>query len=319
MPDHDNSQKLLFSHREMVRDLVTGYIPGAWLADVDFETLERKFASYVSPDLRERLDDVVWRVRWKGSHWLYVYLLLEFQSTVDPIMAIRIMVYEGLLYQDLFNAGEAKPGEFPPVLAIVLYNGVNPWTAPLDVDGLLAGSPPGLEPARPQARYMMLDAQRTAGHGPETRRNLVAALFALEKSRTREDIVRVLDSFVEWFTDPALAGLSADLLTWLKRVLLPARVPNVEIPEVNSVQEMRTMLAERVQEWVAPWTDEARKEGEQKGEQKGEALMLLDLLDVRFGPLRGEDRQRVERADSETLRRWARKVLTADRVESVLE
>jgi hypothetical protein len=32
-----------------------------------------------------------------------VYLLLEFQSTVDPFMAVRIMVYLGLLYQDLIK------------------------------------------------------------------------------------------------------------------------------------------------------------------------------------------------------------------------
>ena len=48
---------------------------------------------------------------------LYVYLLLEFQSDVDPWMAVRLLVYVGLLYQDLIRAGCLTPdGCLPPVL-----------------------------------------------------------------------------------------------------------------------------------------------------------------------------------------------------------
>ncbi len=75
---------------------------------------------YVSDDLRGREDDIIWRVRW-GEDWLYVYLLLEFQSSVDWFMAVRIMTYVGLLYQDLIKSGQVKTGGLlPPVLPVVL-------------------------------------------------------------------------------------------------------------------------------------------------------------------------------------------------------
>lgn len=45
---HDTGYKLLFAHPEMVRDLLTGYMPGPWLAQADFSTLERVNARYVS-------------------------------------------------------------------------------------------------------------------------------------------------------------------------------------------------------------------------------------------------------------------------------
>ena len=41
MPDHDNSYKLLFSHQEMVRDLLVGFVQEPWLAEIDFSTLEK--------------------------------------------------------------------------------------------------------------------------------------------------------------------------------------------------------------------------------------------------------------------------------------
>ncbi len=75
---HDSGYKLLF-HPAMVVDLLTGFVAEDWVQELDFTTLEKQSGSYVSDDLRPRADDVVWRVRWR-DRWLYVYLLLEFQS-----------------------------------------------------------------------------------------------------------------------------------------------------------------------------------------------------------------------------------------------
>lgn len=97
---HDSGYKLLFSHPAMVADLLKGFVAEDWVRELDFTTLEKQSGSYVSDDLRPRAEDVVWRVRWR-DRWLYVYLLLEFQSEVDPFMAVRLLVYVGLLYQDL--------------------------------------------------------------------------------------------------------------------------------------------------------------------------------------------------------------------------
>ncbi len=41
MAEHDASYKLLFSHREMVVDLIRGFVHEDWVKDLDFSTLER--------------------------------------------------------------------------------------------------------------------------------------------------------------------------------------------------------------------------------------------------------------------------------------
>ena len=120
---HDSSYKFLFSNPEFVRDLVLGFIPDDWLHTLNYETLEKVPGSYITDDFKQREDDIVWRVK-VGGEWVYLYLLIEFQSSVDKYMALRMMVYVGLLYQDLIKRGEVlDDGRLPPILPIVLYNG----------------------------------------------------------------------------------------------------------------------------------------------------------------------------------------------------
>jgi Putative transposase, YhgA-like len=120
--DHDHSYKLLFSHREMMADLLQGFVTAEWVQAVDLTTLERVYSSHVSDDLRDREDDIIWRIRWQDG-WLYIYLLVEFQSTVYRYMAVRLMTYEGLLYEGLIRSHQPMPrGLLPPVVPIVLYN-----------------------------------------------------------------------------------------------------------------------------------------------------------------------------------------------------
>ena len=147
--------------------------------------LERVSGSYVSDDLRDRHNDVVWRIKW-GPRWLYVYLLIEFQSSVNRFMAVRLLTYIGLLYQDLIHAKQLSDDrKLPPVLPIVLYNGVDRWTAATALSELIEPPPEGLERFQPSVSYLLLDEARYRDDElSKLESNLVAALFRLEKSAT---------------------------------------------------------------------------------------------------------------------------------------
>lgn len=96
----------------------------AWVEQINFSTLEKVSGSYITDELRDREDDIIWRVRW-GDGWLYVYLPLEFQSSEDKHMAVRIMSYLGLLYQDLIR----QKAFAPPV---VNYPPFCPWYSTME-------------------------------------------------------------------------------------------------------------------------------------------------------------------------------------------
>jgi flagellar biosynthesis/type III secretory pathway protein FliH len=269
MADHDHSYKLLFSHAEMVADLIRGFVHEDWVRDLDFSTLERVEASFVTRELRERESDIIWRVRWGGERWLYVYLLLEFQSTVDPFMALRMLVYTGLLWQSLARDGELAPsGRLPPILPLVLYNGDRPWSAALDLAELIEEVPGGLERYQPRFRYCLLDEGRMAEEELEPLRNLAAALFRLEKSRDAVEIERVLTALIEWLQAPQQSSLRQAFAVWIVKVL-SNRLPGVEIPQVADLQEVKSMLAERITEWTLQWKQEGFEQGLEKGLEKG--------------------------------------------------
>lgn len=287
MAEHDSSYKMLFSHPRMVEDLLRGFVKEPWVEEVDFATLEKVSGSYVADDLREREDDVIWRVRLR-ERWLYVYLLLEFQSTVDPYMAVRVMAYVALLYQDLIRSGAVcKTEKLPPVLPVVLYNGNRRWTAVEELEELVEDVPGGLERYRPRLRYLLLDEGRYADAALAPLRNLVAALFRLENSRGTAEVVQAVESLIEWVKGDEQEGLRRAFAVWFKRVFLPARVPGADVPQMTDLQEVRTMLAERVVEWTKQWKEEGLQQGLQQGLQRGarEGLLAgIELgLELKFG------------------------------------
>ncbi|MFX5793477.1 Rpn family recombination-promoting nuclease/putative transposase, partial [Acinetobacter baumannii] len=74
--DHDASYKLVFAFREVVRDLIHGFIGDPWLRSLDWNSLEPVPGSYVSDRLRYGINDVVWRIGVPGQAQP-LYLLIE--------------------------------------------------------------------------------------------------------------------------------------------------------------------------------------------------------------------------------------------------
>ena len=135
---HDRGYRRLFSQPRLVEELIRGFCGEAWVESLDFTTLERANGAFVTRKLRSRETDLLWRLRTNAGHLVYVYLLLELQSTVDRYMAVRLMGYSALLYQDVIASRiVAAGGKLPLVVPIVLYNGEGRWWAARDIGELI--------------------------------------------------------------------------------------------------------------------------------------------------------------------------------------
>ncbi|MCP4678671.1 MAG: transposase, partial [Deltaproteobacteria bacterium] len=269
--------------------------------------------------LRERHDDLVWRVRF-GDQWLYVYLLLEFQATEDRFMALRIMVYLGLLYQDLVKSKQLTENDrLPPVLPLVLYNGEPRWSAPVDIGDLIEKNPGSLGRYTPRLSYLLIDEGAFSSEELGTLENFVTSLFKLEKSQSKENLLQVVTNLVKLFEDPERASLHRAFTVWINRVLVPRRSKQ---PAFENIEEVGIMLSERIKEWNKKWIDEGlakgREEGLEQGLRRGRAEVLLTQLEEKFGVLPDDVRGRVEAGSDAHLREWSKRILYASQLGDVL-
>ena len=313
---HDNAYKNIFSHPQVVADLLTGFVGEDWVRAVDLATLDRRNGSYVSDDLRDRQDDLVWRVR-RGDEVAYVYLLLEFQSSADPWMALRLMVYMGLLYQDLIKAGEASsPGRLPAVFPIVIYNGDSAWTAHRDVAELIQPLPGGLTAYRPSLRYHLLDEGRVQTLAAD---NTVADLIEIESAPGREQMQTVVDRLSKRLAGPQNTELRRALAVWIRRVVAQRLPPQAKLPAVTELSEVQAMLSRNVTRWDVRAMEKGRQEGLIEGHTDRAQRTLERLLTRRFGPLPPEAQDRIHQATLPQLETWLDRIIDAPTLQAVFD
>jgi hypothetical protein len=322
MPDRDSLYHRLFTHPGVVAQLLREFVSGPWLDDLDLDGMERLNAKFHAETAERREGDMIWRVPRRGGGDTYLVLLLEFQSTPDRWMALRALVYAGLLWQHLVKEQRLPlDGRLPPVLPVVLYNGDRRWAAPLVLDelvGLPENSP--LWRWQPNMRYHMVDEGAFGDEDLAGRDTLPSLLFRLENSPDPEQVVALADALVAWFVrHPGFEGLRAIFAELLGGLLGPL-APGMVVPE--ELLEVRNMLATRAEAWKQQWLQEGeqrgRQEGEQRGRREGEAALLVRLLEHRFGVLPGWARDRIATGDAVALEEWGLRVFDAGSLEDVL-
>ena len=281
-PGSDPVYKRLYAFPEMVADLLRSLFPDDALG-ADYDSLRRLPTEYVADDYRQRRGDAVWRLNAESAQGgrLHVLVLLEFQSTDDPSMALRVLEYTAMLYRELLREGSfgAGGGLLPPVLPVVLYNGDLPWRSAAQVRDLVARTGAALSPYQPSQRHVVLDERRAAADDPQLR-ELTRAVLLLEQSRSAADLARAAESLSRALSAPGggeragraeLRQAFADWLAVLLRRLEGDAEPAPAHVGLN-LEEVKMTLEERVAEWPKPYIRQGREEGISLGREEGIGL-----------------------------------------------
>ena len=305
---HDQAYKALFSHPQAVQDLLREFVAERleggreWVARLDFSTLEPLPTERIDPTLRGRANDLVWRVRFRdaagGPEWLHVLLMLEFQSSVDWFMALRVQGYAVRLYENLWQGRRPGRGDrLPAVLAVVVYNGRVRWgaaTALADLVGegtrpLAGASSSG--PAFAGESYVLVDV----GAYPAERLpagNLVSLVMAAEGMSGPGEAADLLEDALRLLSSAEREQLRETFLSWFRLLLGRAGV-DLEFLEDRAMMErmarsgeLRTTLEERFQ----ALHDAYRAEGVERGLERGlerelqrERQLLVRQVGRKFG------------------------------------
>jgi hypothetical protein len=317
----------------MVRDLLREILGEAWVDLIDLASAERANPSFTSTDHQNRESDVIWKFRRKDSDEpVYVYILLEFQSRPDRYMSVRAMTYMGLFYETLIAEGRLPPsGKLPLVIPVVVYNGIGSWGAALELSELIERLDASAEQYIPRLRYRLIHEAQVPLELLEASDSPVADLFRLERSKAWDDVARAVPRLRE-HVQPDEEPLRHAFESWLQRVVLPRlKIPPEAIFAPLTLEEIETMLAERIDEWNRQLKEEGiqaglqeglqqgLQQGRQEGRQEGEAKALLRLLEKKFGGLEPGARNRITNADADLLLEWIDRAVTATSLSDVFD
>jgi len=120
--------------------------------------------------------------------------------------------------------------------------------------------------------YLLLDKGAYELQELTTLKNLVAAIFRQENSTSHEEVIQVISNLIEWLVTPDQTRIRRSVSIWINRVLQPPGQTTQQPSNLNDLVEIKTMLAQRIPQWM--------QEGEVRGEARGEAPTLLKLLDL---------------------------------------
>ena len=287
MPDHDTGYHLLFSHPELVRDLLTLFVGEDRLGEVDWATLRRESTKLQARGgarraLERRSGDLLWSARLAGVGERRLYVPLEFQSTPERWMGLRALGYVSLLLQRLVKEGGLTAGGgLPPVLLVVVYNGLRPWRPATEVGDLIDLPPThALWTWQPGMRYCVVDAGRIGEARLAALDSPVAALFRLEHVASPSALLGCVDHLIRSLEGRSDA-LRRDFLSWLQQSRAAERFgfSGVDLRSFSGVKDMLDNLAERMDQWEWEFQERGRREGQAAGLRAA----ILAVARSRFG------------------------------------
>ena len=273
---HDKRYKKLFSNPILLRELLESFVEEDFIMELDFSTLERIDKSFITDRFQEKESDIIYKINYRDQE-IYIYLLIEFQSTVDRFMALRILRYICEFYEFLV---QQKIKKLPAVFPILLYNGDARWTAQSNIKDLINHVIP--EQYIPDFSYYPVLENELSKDTLLKIQNTVSAIFYIENSsveETRKNIKKIVELMMT--ESPEVVNLFKN---WLHDLL---GCKDHEITEsLTDLEGTREMFATALKRH----DEELKRISEQKGIEKGKiedarkmkekGLSLQDIIEI---------------------------------------
>ena len=257
---YDKFYNIVFSHPKMVEYLLKSFVQKDFIKDIDFSAVEKLNRKFVTEKFSNRECDIIHKIRYNDDD-IYFYILIEFQSSTDDTMILRMLTYILLFYHDLMVNHKLK--KLPPVFPIMVYNGDAHWNSAEKLDELIDSSfikSSGLLEYIPKFAYYKIEINKFSEESLKTIDNLVAALFLVEKAEIKT-ITSVVEEFYKILEKETEARLKK-MIRRLMRVYFRYRNLDVKLGDPGEVIPMLTASIQRFKE-------ECKLEGINEGILKG--------------------------------------------------
>jgi len=260
---YDRGYKALFSHVELLQELLESFVSEPWVQDVDYHSAELVNTSFISPHYRKTESDLIWKLPLQQGTVLYIYILLEFQSTVDYLMSFRLLRYIVDFYSSLLKTSPDLK-RFPPVFPLVLYNGEGEWTAPLSFSELVEKA--GSRRYIPAFTYYKVAVNEIPREQLVNIKNLVSTLFLME-TLNPEDLASTIGQLVS-ILEKEQGELIKEITRWLYQIL-GNRAPELVTEATAQLTEVPGMLEANIERWKEEIYQQGLQQGLEQGVKRG--------------------------------------------------
>lgn len=299
---HDRYFRENFRRVEIARDFLHHHLPAELLAIVDLDSLKVSPDSFIAEDLSEHYSDLVYQLT-LGEAPMSIYLLFEHKSHPEHWTLLQVLRYV-VAAGDQHRKQQPKARKLPPVYPLVLYHGKAAWKAPLRFHDLIDPLPDPLKPHVPDFRCPLHDISERAGaeiKGSVQTRLALLALRYIFTEQPRERLRELLDLITQIGDQSEATRILYTLLRYFAQAN-----PALDRREIQTIVQQLpigdTIMPTLAEQWV----------------QEGEAKALLRQIEIKFGPLNEDIRQRVEQADPKTVEAWLERILSAETLEAIL-
>ena len=91
--EFDSAYKYLFSNKKIFHELITSFIDEEFIKNIKLDDIEQVDKTFVTDEFIQRESDIIYKVRMDNDE-IYIYILLEFQSTVDKTIPLTRIMHE---------------------------------------------------------------------------------------------------------------------------------------------------------------------------------------------------------------------------------
>jgi predicted transposase/invertase (TIGR01784 family) len=302
--DHDSQYKELFSNPTLVSELLRSFVDEKFVQELDFSALKKLNTHFVTGKFKKREADLIYQIHFHGKP-VYIYLLLEFQSTVDKFMSLRLLEYIVQFYRDLLKI--EKHDQLPPIFPVVLYSGDSKWTAPIQFKDLIVSSS---VPSKylPDFQYYKIAINEISKERLFRIKNAVAAIFFIENSNPKE-LAKNIRHLVELIKDENLEVLQV-FNDWFAQYhdLGKKTKTNLKIQKLTEVSGMYANALKKYEKEISAKSAISEKQN-----------ILIDQLEIKFGHSVSDKKKILSQAAAGKLDKALQKFATARTKDDVLK
>ena len=306
---HDRSAKWLLENTDNLKGLLE-IVASDLVEHLDFSRVEIQNTTFIPDDLRQQASDLVYLLpfrdqdKTKTAKTVLIYILVEHQSTVDPLMGLRLLSYMCHIWNTQRRAymqGEVPLTDwrFQPIIPVIFYTGEQRWVRPPSLETVI-DLPEALRRFLPRFDVLLLDVKREPDERLLRSDHPLGWLLTVLKAEhyDPEDFVPVLERLRDHLRGlpDAEGAVWQQVIHYLYLFIFHRRSADEQPVLADIVSEthpylglsdeeaklMQSMAEHYLERGIAQGKQEGRQEGRQEGEKRGTIESILALLNMRF-------------------------------------